>query len=207
MMNAVNATSKLNESKRQQILDGARQVFMDNGYAAASMERIAKTAGVSKGTLYNYFENKESLFVCLIQSECGKSEELSAPVRQYSDAPPEPILNQIGQQWLIGLLQPNQRALFRIVLAECMQFPELGQAIERSGPQLAMQGLGQYLAHLNQRGILRIPDIELATEQFFALCDAGITRKMHFSVSEPTEAQIIAHVKSAVTVFLNGYRV
>ncbi|HVG49092.1 MAG TPA: helix-turn-helix domain-containing protein, partial [Rubellimicrobium sp.] len=44
--------------KRDQILEGARQVFMEQGYDAASMNDICRAAGVSKGTLYVYFANK-----------------------------------------------------------------------------------------------------------------------------------------------------
>ena len=49
-------------AKRRQIVDGAREVFLARGFDAASMGDIAKAAGVSKGTLYVYFKNKEELF-------------------------------------------------------------------------------------------------------------------------------------------------
>ena len=55
--------------KRQQILAGARKVFHENGFDAASMNDIARVAGVSKGTLYVYFESKERLFLELIAEE------------------------------------------------------------------------------------------------------------------------------------------
>ena len=49
-------------AKRRQIMDGASAVFLAQGFDAASMGEIARAAGVSKGTLYVYFENKEQLF-------------------------------------------------------------------------------------------------------------------------------------------------
>ncbi|QLI80935.1 TetR/AcrR family transcriptional regulator [Chitinibacter fontanus] len=205
-MTIAKLNNKHSETKREQILAGARAIFMEHGYAAASMEKIAKTAGVSKGTLYNYFENKETLFIALIQGECCKAEAHSAPPTEFSDAPPEPILTMIGQQWLMGLIDPAQQAFFRVVLAEALQFPELGQAVEASGPAQAMQHLGRYLEHLKQRGILDIADSTLAAEQFFALCDAGIVRKMQLSVAEPTAEAITRHTQHAVQLFLRGYR-
>ncbi|WP_348944033.1 TetR/AcrR family transcriptional regulator [Chitinibacter sp. FCG-7] len=198
-------TSKLSESKRQQIIDGARDVFMAKGFAAASMEQIAKAAGVSKGTLYNYFENKEMLYVALIQGECCKSEQHELP-EHFSETSPEQVLEQIGQQWLISLLDPQQRALFRTVLAEALHFPQLGQAIEHNGPAIAHANLARYLAHLNDTGLLNVSDTALASEQFFALCDAGIVRKMQLSVAEPTAEVIKRQVSSAVVVFLKAYR-
>ncbi|WP_373976417.1 TetR/AcrR family transcriptional regulator [Chitinibacter sp. SCUT-21] len=205
-MNPPISNSKLNESKRTQILVGARAVFLETGYAAASMERIAKTAGVSKGTLYNYFVSKEELFIALIEEECSKSKAPFNPPTEYSDTPPEVILNLIGKEWLMGLADDNQRAFFRIVLAEVMQFPELGRAIEKSGPEQAIANLSRYLAHLHEQQLLEIANPHLAAEQFFALCDSGIVRKMQLSVAEPTLDTIISHTEQAVQLFIRAHR-
>ena len=56
-------------SKRRQILDGARKVFMDLGFDGASMGEIARSAGVSKGTLYVYFDDKNRLFEAIVEEE------------------------------------------------------------------------------------------------------------------------------------------
>ena len=58
-------------AKRKQILDGARRVFIEMGFDAASMNDITRAAGVSKGTIYVYFANKEELFEALIEEERG----------------------------------------------------------------------------------------------------------------------------------------
>jgi AcrR family transcriptional regulator len=56
-------------SKRRQILDGARKLFLDLGFDAASMGEIARAAGVSKGTLYVYFADKNRLFEAIVEEE------------------------------------------------------------------------------------------------------------------------------------------
>src|SRR3979409_1247697 len=56
-------------ANRRQILDGARAVFMDLGYDGASMGVIARAAGVSKGTLYVYFADKNRLFEAIVEQE------------------------------------------------------------------------------------------------------------------------------------------
>src|ERR1700716_650549 len=61
--------------KRRQIIDGACRVFMERGFDAASMGEIARAAGVSKGTLYVYFENKEDLFQAIVGEECQAQAE------------------------------------------------------------------------------------------------------------------------------------
>ena len=72
----------LSKAKYDQILRGARQVFLESGYGSASMDRIAREAGVSKGTLYNYFANKETLFATMIQGRKLISDERDEPVSE-----------------------------------------------------------------------------------------------------------------------------
>src|SRR3974390_2210414 len=62
-------------AKRRQILEGARAVFLAQGFDAASMGEIARAAGVSKGTLYVYFENKEQLFEAIVHQQCQSQAE------------------------------------------------------------------------------------------------------------------------------------
>ena len=57
-------------AKRRQIIDGARRVFLAQGFDAASMGEIAREAGVSKGTLYVYFKSKEELFEAIVEEQC-----------------------------------------------------------------------------------------------------------------------------------------
>jgi AcrR family transcriptional regulator len=200
------ANSKLSEAKRTQILSGARQMFMEYGFASTSVEKIAKAAGVSKGTIYNYFPSKELLFVALITGECGG--EASLPhAEDLLEIPIGNVLTQFGSQWLLGLLKEDQLQLFRIVLAEVMQFPQLGQMIESTGPAMVLAVLADYLALLNQSGKLDIAQPQLAAEQFTALCDAGIIRQMQLSVKNPSQVQIETQVASAVQLFLRGYAV
>ncbi|MGL4996873.1 MAG: TetR/AcrR family transcriptional regulator [Deefgea sp.] len=201
-MNA--ASSKLTDSKRAQILCGARAMFMEHGFASTSVEKIAKAAGVSKGTIYNYFASKEILFVALITGECDCEAQMPDAATLLA-APIENVLTQFGSQCLGGLLQEDQQRLFRIVMAEVMQFPQLGQLIESTGPALSMRVLAEYLEQLNRSGQLKIPQPTLAAEQFMALCDSGIIRRMQLSVSNPSQDEIELQVASAVRLFMNGY--
>src|SRR5258708_19980290 len=72
-------------AKRRQIIEGARRVFLAQGFDAASMGEIARAAGVSKGTLYVYFENKERLFDAVVGEECR-----AQPEAHFNFHPPYP---------------------------------------------------------------------------------------------------------------------
>ncbi|MEO1593310.1 MAG: TetR/AcrR family transcriptional regulator, partial [Cyanobacteria bacterium J06632_22] len=82
--------------KARAILTGALEVFTTQGYAAASMSRIATAAGVSKPTLYSYFQDKEGLFVALLQHLMeNNSRLLSDPALLDMSLPPDKLLRQI----------------------------------------------------------------------------------------------------------------
>ena len=98
--------------KKRQILDGARQVFLLNGYAGASMDEIAIQAGVSKGTLYNHFDSKDDLFRSLIHAEAERiTREIPPPDRE--DPNPGSTLRQIGIAILEGMETPTTLATLR----------------------------------------------------------------------------------------------
>src|SRR5678816_2117201 len=66
---SLQAVGEEESSKRRQILDGARKVFLELGFDGASMGEIARAAAVSKGTLYVYFPDKAGLFAAIVEEE------------------------------------------------------------------------------------------------------------------------------------------
>ena len=74
-------------SKRRQILDGARKVFMDLGFDGASMNEIARSAGVSKGTLYVYFADKNRLFEAIVEREMSDQQKATFNFGKRSGSP------------------------------------------------------------------------------------------------------------------------
>src|SRR5271154_192970 len=113
-------------AKRRQILDGARRVFLADGFDGASMNDIARVAGVSKGTLYVYFDSKEQLFEALIREERKSQAERLVFACHTGDA--RELLREFGVR-LIGMMtRPELIAHLRVVIAATAKFPRLGQA-------------------------------------------------------------------------------
>jgi TetR/AcrR family transcriptional regulator, mexJK operon transcriptional repressor len=179
---------------------------MDVGFDVASMDQIAKNAGVSKGTLYNYFPSKEVLFAALIQSEC---ERLGSNVFGHLDLqqPPKKVLHQIGVMFLQKTLGSDQLNMYRIIVAQSLRFPSLGQIFESSGPSISALMLGQYLRGLCEQGVLEIEDEKLAAFQFISLCEAAMLRRAYLQIEIPTRKMIDHRVSSAVQIFMRGYSV
>ena len=92
-------------TKRGQILNGARQVFLAHGFDGASMGEIAKVAGVSKGTLYVYFDSKEALFEALtLEEKKGLAEVLFKLDSEDPDV--KAVLTRLGRTYLEHMGNP-----------------------------------------------------------------------------------------------------
>jgi TetR/AcrR family transcriptional regulator, mexJK operon transcriptional repressor len=194
----------LTAAKLEKILAGAMTMFMRDGFAGTSMELIAKEAGVSKGTLYNYFDSKHVLFSTIIERECaaihGRVFDLDVAV-----GPPEKVLMKLGTGFLMSVLDPHAMSVYRTMIAESTKFPELGHLFMQSGPWPGSKSLGRYLRRLANDGVLVVDDEVHSARQFIALCDAGLIDHAHLEAEKPTRQQIQAHVRSAVRVFLKGH--
>jgi AcrR family transcriptional regulator len=192
-------------SKRRQILEGARQVFLSRGFDGASMGEIAKVAGVSKGTLYVYFDSKEKLFEALTTEE--KKCLAEALFRLDADDPDvRSVLTRLGQSYLTVLGEPEHISSIRMVIGASEKFPRLGQMFFEAGPQQGIERLKAYIDRQVEAGRLSAADTRLAAQHFLDLCQSGVLRRLLFSVGDrPTREEIAYTIERAVEVFFAAY--
>ncbi|SHM61896.1 TetR/AcrR family transcriptional regulator [Roseibium suaedae] len=202
---AVQPASPPEPAKRLQILDGARVVFRARGYEGASMEMIAKEAGVSKGTLYVYFPNKEELFKALIL--CESSDQAESGLNLGRDLGPiREALQTIGLGYVTKMVKPERVSTFRMVVGSADQFPEFGAMLYEAGPKRGTAKMCAFLTSRIEQGELKECDLELAAGQFFSLCVSQILRRILLNVERaPAREEMERHVSSAVDVFLAAY--
>lgn len=151
--------------KANAILSGAFEIFTTQGYAAASMTRIAKAAGVSKPTLYSYFEDKEGLFIALVQQLLHKSHQtaMNLPNDTAAAIPPDMVLRKIATSFLSQADNPPFLTLMRLIIGESGQFPELSQTFVRELSKPMLDQLSVFLANHPQ---LEFSDPEVAARMF-----------------------------------------
>lgn len=191
--------------KFEQVLRGAREVFMRDGFEGASVDDIAREAGVSKATLYAYFPDKRVLFTEVVRSECERQAQCAIDTIDQM-AHPRAVLTMVARQIVPFLLSEFAHRIFRICLAEADRFPELGRAFYESGPALGRARLTEYMRDAVARGELRIDDYDLAADQFAELCKANIWVRSAFGVqTEFTEGEIARVIDGAVETFLARY--
>ena len=182
----------------------AREVFFEHGYTATSMSAIAARLGGSKGTLYNYFKNKEELFEAQVRDLCGHAADriLEATV----EGAPGEVLAGFGREYLRHLYSEQTVKLFRILISEVQRSPELGRLFYEVGPARGRKGLEAYLLTAKAYGSLDPPDCAIAADQFLSLCKGSCHLQFLLNLIPPlTPEQIQAQIAEAVRAFMTLY--
>lgn len=192
--------------KFDQVLNGARQVFMADGFEGASVDDIARAASVSKATLYSYFPDKRLLFMEVARTECGRQASMTADAIDMN-APVRDVLTRAASGIIDFVTSDFGQQMFRIAVAESERFPALGLAFYDSGPRMVRQRISDYLGIATARGELAIDDIPLAADQFHMLVKADIFDQIVFNLKRTfTRSEKDRVISGAVDTFLARYK-
>jgi TetR/AcrR family transcriptional regulator, mexJK operon transcriptional repressor len=192
--------------KFDQVLDGARKIFMRDGFERASVDDIAREAGVSKATIYAYFPDKQLLFLEVASQECHR-QTAEAEASVDGDVHVREMLTIAAERIVAFLVSDFGQRMFRIVVGEGERFPGLGKQFYENGPGLIHRRLVFHMGQCAACGELRIDDLDLAADQFAQLCKASIHEKLIFGMAASiTPADVQRTVTGAVDTFLARYR-
>jgi AcrR family transcriptional regulator len=192
-------------SKRRQILEGARRLFLDLGFDGASMGEIARAAGVSKGTLYVYFADKNRLFEAIVEEEVLDQQKVAFNFDPERDV--ATTLHEFGQAYIELLCRPGGGSAIRTVMAIAERMPEVGSRFYSNVVAHTIARLAAYLDVHVTAGDLVIEDCKLAASQFMMSCQASLFLPFVFQASPAPSAERIAEVvESATRMFLAAYQ-
>ena len=191
--------------KRQAILDAAKRAFIDHGYSGASMEAIAEAAPVSKPTLYNHFKGKQELFGAVIAGQCEALLNALSGVRaELSD--PVAGLKTFAGAFVDLVFADESIQLYRLIIAEQQNFPELGELVYRSGPEPVLRHLSAYLAELHAQAILSINDIETSSRLFLNMLGGDQHFRCLLGLQTGLSPEEKRHlIDSTVSLFIKGH--
>jgi AcrR family transcriptional regulator len=193
------------DTRREAIIDVAQDVFLEEGFAAASMSTIAARLGGSKGTLYNYFKNKDELFEAFVQRRCFWHQEAIFGELTTEAAAAETLL-LIAKTFVRVTLSDLSLRSLRLVIAEVERAPHIGRSFYEAGPMWGAQRLSELMAGWAARGELEITDPLEAAQFFLGLCKGRfyMPRMLNYS-PELTEDQIKTEAELSVRTFLKVY--
>ncbi|MFC3070846.1 TetR/AcrR family transcriptional regulator [Phenylobacterium soli] len=183
----------------------AEDVFVSEGFAAASMSEIAARLGGSKGTLYNYFKSKEELFEAYVLRRCILNMDGIYALPGGGEGVAE-TLTRIGRAYLRRVLSDENLRHFRLIIAEAERYPEIGKAFYEAGPGRGSERLADEIRAWVKAGLLEVDDPQMAAFHFTGLCQNRYMKaRLCNYVPELSDAEIEAEVAAAVKTFLRAY--
>lgn len=187
--------------KFDQVRDGAAVIFLRDGFAAASVDDIARAARVSKATLYSYFPDKTLMFREVLRAS------LDSAFREppFDPAHPGPlplalpqVLADLGR-WLVSELRLR---LHRVITAEAHRFPEDADAYHHALSDRVVAPLARLIEDWIATGQARAHDAARSAQQMVALVAGQLQQRALLTGAGPDEEQITRTAADAATLFL-----
>jgi TetR/AcrR family transcriptional repressor of mexJK operon len=195
--------------KRASILGAAEARFLRQGFKGTSVDEVAALAEVSKQTIYKQFGSKHNLLVavvsaCLQRAGGAVLEQISA-LAETTDLRAD--LHDVASNYLNAVLAEPVVQLRRLVIAEANEMPDLADVYYRQAVDRTLASLARSFDLLDKRGVLRVPDPNLAAEHFaFLTVGKSIDRALFFGSRQmPPRKTLTTAARSGVAVFLAAY--
>lgn len=192
--------------KTEAILEAARAIFFGEGYAAASIERIAEHAGVSKVTIYKRFGDKVGLLEALVRRQVKHMTETISEANRDA-ATLEVQLSNFGYTLMSFLLEEKHFDFDSMLVAERQRHPEKTRRFFEAGPKTMRSELTAILTTAHERGDLELDQPQRAAEDLLSLWRGFNDVKARFGVARtPSPSQIKTQVRHGVDIFMRAYR-
>jgi AcrR family transcriptional regulator len=192
------------EARPQELLAAALDLFVERGFAATRLEDVAKRAGVSKGTLYLYFENKDELFKAVVRNTIvpviGAAEVTIAADETCSAA----LLRSVILSWWERLGATKASGIIKLVTAEANNFPDLACFYQDEVINRGTKMISTLLARAVERGEFRPMNVTVMTQVLVAPMLMLITWKHSVAPCERTELDPATFLDTFLDLALHG---
>lgn len=115
------------QARPQELLRSALELFVAKGFSATRSDEVAARAGVSKGTLYLYFPSKEELFKAVVRNNIASLIAEGQRIADAFEGSSEELLRLLMHAWWRRVGDTDAGGIFKIIMAEVRNFPELAQ--------------------------------------------------------------------------------
>src|SRR5437762_7866834 len=194
-----------NQALGQTIVDAARELFVELGFQATTLDKVAQRAKISKLSIYRHFENKEALFSAAIAARCHQF----APQALFEgvDGSAEDQLMAVGSSLLRTLLSPDVRSVEAMVMADKTNQNSLSKLHYEAGPAHVIAQIEALLRQLHAKAVLNVPDPLRSARLFAALfkgSDLLIIARFDEARAED-DNEIESYCQSAVAMFIAAH--
>ncbi|RRJ83780.1 TetR/AcrR family transcriptional regulator [Aestuariirhabdus litorea] len=198
-------TRSKSEEKRDQILEAAVTLFIEQGFDATSMDQIAQLASVSKQTVYSHFGNKEELFSASIRCKCISHQLAEADFREFND--PRSALATIALRFHELLHSPEAIHVHRTCVAQSETHPQLSSLFFKEGPNSMFEQVARLLESFSARGLLRVEEPRFAAVQFLMMVHGESRLRLELNVPPLPEEENQRYIDNCIDAFMRAYGV
>jgi AcrR family transcriptional regulator len=192
------------EETRAILLEAARKEFVASGFAASSMESVARRAGVSTKTLYRLIPNKAALFEAMVTD---RMEQFASGVRLRA-CDGKDIEGALRAALVVCselILDPETIALQRVILADSDKFPEIAETFYNKAPQRTVATLANWLRVQHERGLIAVADTHATAGMLLGMMMYQPLRDVQFGRKPPpTPQEIEMRARDCAALFLYG---
>ncbi|QFP64430.1 TetR/AcrR family transcriptional regulator [Brucella anthropi] len=197
----------INEALGKTIVEAACELFVELGFQATTLDKVAKRAKISKLSIYRHFENKEALFSAAIAARCH---QLFAPqpFLEGVEGSAEEQLMAAGSSLLRTLLSPDVRSVEAMVMADKTNQKSLSKLFYEAGPAHVIEQIEALLRQLHSKAVVNVPD-PLQSARLFAALIKGSDLLMIARFDEARaedDNEIESYCRSAVAMFIAAHR-
>ncbi len=193
------------DERRAAILDIAHAAFLEEGYSATSMSRIAALVGGSKATLYSYFPSKKDLFVAVTDRETNRLFDHIFNMK-LSVGEPRAAFTDLVRRCVSALLSDAIIKGYRLIIAEAGRFPEISKASYELAVRRGLERMALYFGQAMLDGALRPCDPMQAAETFLDLTAGSLHTQRLWNAIDTVKADALeAETKRITSVFLAAY--
>ncbi len=193
------------ETRRQAIIEVAKDAFIRQGFENTSMSEIASRVGGSKATLYNYFNSKEEIFAAVMESSAA--EKIANAFKILEDSNDiRTTLTAFGMHYLHSILAPDIMAIRKMALNEADR-SDIGRHFYENGPKKGWELISNYLQKQIDQNNLITGDAGICAMHLKALLESEVVEPYALGViTPPDESELKMIVERAISVFLRAYQ-
>lgn len=192
------------EARPAEILDAALELFVERGYTATRLEQVARRAGVTKGTMYLYFESKETLFKAVVRAavlpNLERAEQQMTEFRGSSRA----LLETLLRGWWGAMEGSRASGLPKLIMSEAANFPDLAGFFHEEVVERAHRITVEVLRRGIDAGEFRPLDLEYTARALRAPVLLGLIWKHSLMKSEREPMDMERYLNSAVELIIQG---
>jgi AcrR family transcriptional regulator len=194
-----------NEALGRTIVDAACELFVELGFQATTMDKVAQRAKISKLSIYRHFENKEALFSAAIAARCRQFSPQA--LFEGADGSADDQLMAVGSSLLRTLLSPDVSGVEAMIMADKTNRKSLSKLHFEAGPAHVIAQIEALLRQLHAREVLNVPDPLQSARLFAALFKGSdLLAVARFDVARAADDnEIESYCRSAVAMFLAAH--